>query len=410
MPTKPVLHFRIYERSPESPWVVLVHGAGGSSAIWYRQVRVFQREFNVLLVDLRGHGGSGTSDAIGSPRYTFEDVSRDVIDVLDHLNIDRAHFVGMSLGSIVIRIIAELAPDRVETLVMGGAIMRLDVRSRVLVGLGNLFKRVVPFIWLYRLFAWIIMPRKAHRKARSLFVREAQNLCRTEFLRWFRLTAEINPLLRLFRERELPHPTLYLMGEEDHLFLPAVRATVARHGRSVLEVIRGSGHVCNVEQPDVFNHLAMGGAIMRLDVRSRVLVGLGNLFKRVVPFIWLYRLFAWIIMPRKAHRKARSLFVREAQNLCRTEFLRWFRLTAEINPLLRLFRERELPHPTLYLMGEEDHLFLPAVRATVARHGRSVLEVIRGSGHVCNVEQPDVFNHLAMAFMRQPDLALVPAR
>lgn len=261
MPTKPVLHYRIFERSSESAWVVLVHGAGGSSAIWYRQVRVFQREFNVLLVDLRGHGGSGTSDAIGSPRYTFEDVSRDVIDVLDHLNIDRAHFVGMSLGSIVIRIIAELAPDRVETLVMGGAIMRLDVRSRVLVGLGNLFKRVVPFIWLYRLFAWIIMPRKAHRKARSLFVREAQNLCRTEFLRWFRLTAEINPLLRLFRERELPHPTLYLMGEEDHLFLPAVRATVARHGRSVLEVIRGSGHVCNVEQPDAFNRLAM--AFMR---------------------------------------------------------------------------------------------------------------------------------------------------
>src|SRR5690625_6421128 len=91
---------------------------------------------------------------------------------------------------------------------------------------------------------------------------------------------------------------------------------------------------------------------------------------------------------------------------CNAEFLRWFRPTAEINPLLRLFRERELPHPTLYLMGEEDHLFLPAVRATVARHGRSVLEVIRGSGHVCNVEQPDVFNRLAMAFMRQPDLAL----
>ena len=257
----PVLHYRTYERSPDAPWAVLVHGAGGSSATWYRQVRVFQREFNVLLVDLRGHGGSGSTDIRGTLRYTFEDVSRDVVDVLDHLGIDRAHFVGMSLGSIVIRIIADLAPDRVETLVMGGAIMRLDVRSRVLVTLGNLVKRFVPYIWLYRLFAWIIMPRKTHRKARSLFIREAHNLCRKEFLRWFHLTAEINPLLRLFRERELPHPTLYLMGEEDHLFLPAVRATVARHGRSALEVIRGSGHVCNVEQPDVFNRLAM--AFMR---------------------------------------------------------------------------------------------------------------------------------------------------
>lgn len=252
-----MLHHRIYEHTPEADWVVLVHGAGGSSSIWYRQVRVFQKHFNVLLVDLRGHGESGRRAPIGSLNYTFEDVSQDVIEVLDHLEIEKAHFVGMSLGSIVIRVIAEMAPERVDRLIMGGAIMRLNVRSRLLVGLGNLFKRILPYLWLYRLFAWIIMPRKRHRKARNLFVREAGKLCQTEFRRWFRLTYEINPLLRLFRERELPHPTLYLMGEEDHMFLPSVEAMVERHGNSVLRVIRGSGHVCNVERPDAFNSYAI---------------------------------------------------------------------------------------------------------------------------------------------------------
>jgi pimeloyl-ACP methyl ester carboxylesterase len=252
-----MLHHRIYEHSAGAEWVVLVHGAGGSSSIWYRQVRVFQKHFNVLLVDLRGHGESGLRPTIGSMQYTFDDVSRDVIEVLDHLAIDRAHFVGMSLGSIVIRVIAEIAPERVHTLVMGGAIMRLNVRSRLLVGLGNLFKRILPYLWLYRFFAWIIMPRKRHRKARNLFVREARKLCQGEFRRWFKLTYEINPMLRFFRERELPHPTLYLMGEEDHMFLPSVRAMVAKHRNSVLQVIRGSGHVCNVEKPEAFNRYAI---------------------------------------------------------------------------------------------------------------------------------------------------------
>jgi pimeloyl-ACP methyl ester carboxylesterase len=252
-----MLSYRTYEQGPDADWVVLVHGAGGSSAIWYRQVRVFQKHFNVMLVDLRGHGDSSRRGPIGSLNYTFEDVSRDVVEVLDHAGIDKAHFVGMSLGSIVIRVIAEIAPDRVHSLIMGGAIMRLNFRSRLLVGLGNLFKRVVPYLWLYRFFAWIIMPRKRHRKARNLFVREARKLCQSEFRRWFKLTYEINPLLRFFREKELPHPTLYLMGEEDHMFLPSVKSMVERHRNSFLQVIRGSGHVCNVEKPDDFNKYAI---------------------------------------------------------------------------------------------------------------------------------------------------------
>src|SRR5690625_7774699 len=108
MPTTRVLHERIRDRAPESPWVVLVDGAGGSSAIGYRQVRVFQREANVLLVDLRGHGGSGASDAIGSPRYTVEDVSRDGIDVPNNRNIDPHHTAGAALGYIGILRDAEL--------------------------------------------------------------------------------------------------------------------------------------------------------------------------------------------------------------------------------------------------------------------------------------------------------------
>ena len=39
-------------------WVVFVHGAGGSSSIWYKQVRDFREHFNVLLIDLRGHPAS----------------------------------------------------------------------------------------------------------------------------------------------------------------------------------------------------------------------------------------------------------------------------------------------------------------------------------------------------------------
>ncbi|MDX1674740.1 MAG: alpha/beta hydrolase [Longimicrobiales bacterium] len=253
-----MLHHKTYVNGEDRDWVVLVHGAGGSSSVWFRQLRAYREEFNLLLVDLRGHGGSARlRDGREHKPYTFESISREVVDVLDHLGIERAHFVGISLGSLIARTIAEIAPDRVASLVLGGAVVRLNIRSRILVALGNALKRVVPFMWLYRLFAWIIMPRERHKESRLLFVREAQKLARKEFLRWFRMTMELKPILRLFAERETDIPTLYLMGEEDHMFLPAARRLADSHGRSVLAVVERAGHVCNVDRPEVFNRVSI---------------------------------------------------------------------------------------------------------------------------------------------------------
>ncbi|NNE46855.1 MAG: alpha/beta fold hydrolase [Rhodothermales bacterium] len=251
-----MLHHKTYEIGPTADWVVFVHGAGGSSAIWFKQVRDFRKKFNVLLFDLRGHGESSRMP-VSQLRYTFDDVSRDIIEVLDHVGVRRAHFVGISLGSLIIRSIADIDPDRVGTVVLGGAITRLNVRSRVLVAIGNMFKHVVPYIWLYRFFAWIIMPRKRHKESRALFTREARKLCQKEFLRWFRLTSRVVPLLRSYAERELEAPTLYLMGQEDYMFLPAVQRLIETHKRSILKIIEGAGHVCNVEEPRLFNRHAI---------------------------------------------------------------------------------------------------------------------------------------------------------
>lgn len=256
-----MLSYRRHFLSPEHEWVVFVHGAGGSSSIWYRQVREFRKVFNVLLIDLRGHGDSQPPLLMPfeGDRYTFDAVSREILDVLDHEEIASAHFVGISLGCILIRTLGEIAPERVRSMVMGGAIIRLNLRSRFLVTMGNAFKRVMPYMWLYRLFAWIIMPRKRHREARNLFVTQAKRLCQKEFIRWFRLTYEVNPLLvRLFEQKELPIPTLYVMGDEDHMFLPSVTGLVRRHTRfSKLEVLPECGHVVNVDRPELFNLLSI---------------------------------------------------------------------------------------------------------------------------------------------------------
>lgn len=253
-----MLDYTTYIHKESTTWVTFVHGAGGSSSIWYKQVREFRKSFNVLLLDLRGHGKSKPSlkDAFND-NYTFDVITDDISEVIEHLKIKKSHFVGISLGTILIRNYADRCPNRVESMVLGGAILKLNFRSQVLMRLGVIFKSVVPYIWLYKFFAFIIMPHSNHRESRLLFVREARKLCQKEFLRWFKLTAEINPLLRLFRATTVEIPTLYVMGGEDYLFLPAVKKAVQRNENSSLLLIEHCGHVVNVEQPKIFNNLVI---------------------------------------------------------------------------------------------------------------------------------------------------------
>lgn len=254
-----MIHFTLYENNETEQWVTFVHGAGGSSSIWFKQIRDFQKHYNVLLLDLRGHGDSKNNQNPSSYKYyTFPALANDIIEVLDYLKIQKSHFIGISLGTILIRQLAESYPNKVQSMILGGAILKMNFRSQVLMKLGNTFKYVLPYLVLYRFFAFVIMPKRNHKNSRNLFINEAKKLYQKEFIKWFKLTAEINPVLKWFRQEELDIPTLYIMGEEDYMFLPSVREVVKRHFKTAeLCVIQNCGHVVNVEQSVVFNQTVL---------------------------------------------------------------------------------------------------------------------------------------------------------
>jgi pimeloyl-ACP methyl ester carboxylesterase len=93
------------------------------------------------------------------------------------------------------------------------------------------------------------------------------------------------------------------------------------------------------------------------------------------------------------------MFVRDAANLCQREFIRWFKMTENINPLLNQFTSIQTNVPILYIMGDEDYMFLEAVERTAKHQPTANVEIVADSGHVVNVDQPDQFNALSMNFI-----------
>ena len=106
------------EDNPSAPVVVLLHGSPGSHRDFETFAPLLARQYRVIVPDLPGFGSSSHS----VPDYSTRAHARYVLELLDRLQLERAHFVGFSMGGGVVLNIADIAPQRVESIVMLSAI------------------------------------------------------------------------------------------------------------------------------------------------------------------------------------------------------------------------------------------------------------------------------------------------
>ena len=95
--------------------IVLVHGLATNMAFWYSGVAMAMSKIGrVTVLDLRGHGKSSMPDR----GYTADEMSEDVLDLLNELNIDRAHLIGHSYGALVASAFAVRECHRIASLTL----------------------------------------------------------------------------------------------------------------------------------------------------------------------------------------------------------------------------------------------------------------------------------------------------
>ena len=97
----------------QSDTLVMVHAAMGSARRFYAWVPHLARNFRVVRLELRGHG---ESEIPAPAQLTFERLTKDVIELLDHLGVEKAHLAGSSAGAFVSQSVAANYPQRILTL------------------------------------------------------------------------------------------------------------------------------------------------------------------------------------------------------------------------------------------------------------------------------------------------------
>lgn len=101
-----------YDRRGKGTPLVLLHGYPLDHRLWDEVVPLLEDQFDLILPDLRGFGGSSTVDAF----YTMEDIASDIAGLLDFLGIQKTAIAGHSMGGYVALAFAKLYPERITGL------------------------------------------------------------------------------------------------------------------------------------------------------------------------------------------------------------------------------------------------------------------------------------------------------
>jgi len=237
----------VFHKNDSVDWIVFIHGFGGSARTWKKQIEFFSKHYNLLVLEMHKEKINEDLD--------LDKVCNLIISTLKYYKIEKAHFLGFSFSSLICLRFAVLYPEKVNSLIMGGGIVKFNLRTKFLLFLAINFKKWINYMILYRFFAYIILPRKNHRRSRSIFVNEAKKLGYDEFCRWVDLIPQTNSSLNWLDELNDDIKVLFVSGNEDHLFLKDTLKYSKKMSNSRVEIIDNCGHVCSIEQYDKFNNI-----------------------------------------------------------------------------------------------------------------------------------------------------------
>ena len=237
--------------NPALPTAVFIHGVLNDHSVWILQTRYLAHHgWNVLAIDLPGHGKSG-----GEAPISVEGAALSVAAWLDAAGVHKAALIGHSWGSLIALEVAATRPDRVSHLAMVGTAFPMAVSPALLamsqaqplqaIDLVNQFSHSMlapppsamgPGTWLYG-------------TARALMRRVlASNGAVNIFYRGFKACDDYKTGLEAMARVRCP--VLLVLGQNDQMTPPKAAQGLGRHAANATVVVVAAGHQMMLEAPE----------------------------------------------------------------------------------------------------------------------------------------------------------------
>jgi len=235
----------------DRPWIILSNSLAANYSSWDHQLSLLTQDFRILRYDTRGHGRSSAPEG----PYTFAHLTGDVLGLMDHYRIEKATFLGLSLGGMTGLGLAIDHPSRLTQLICCDAgsdapppfVDNWSARIASVESASNM-EPVAAFNkerWFTQAFI------ASHSQA----IDQAMKMILATSTRGYVECARA--LQKLDYKRHLSGikcPTLFICGAQDAASPPAVmQEMTGLLPGAALKLVDPGAHLCNIENPEGFN-------------------------------------------------------------------------------------------------------------------------------------------------------------
>lgn len=235
-----------------APWLVLSNSLATDRRIWGPQIGILSKKYRVLRYDTRGHGESQA----GAAPYDFGQLTEDVHALFETLEINRADFMGISLGGMTGLAFAMCAPDRVGRLVCCDARASTPDSGKAMweSNIASLRKNGVAGLIEPTLEHWFTEDFMAATKNTEILATVRSMFSATSATGYEGSARALQNLDMLEGLPNLKCDTLYVVGDSDtEAPVPVMQDMADRTPGAELKILPNAAHLSNIEQSAAFN-------------------------------------------------------------------------------------------------------------------------------------------------------------
>jgi len=239
------LHYQVEGRE-DAPWLILSNSLGTDLDMWLPQVPSLLERYRVVRYDTRGHGQSSVTPG----PYSIEQLSNDVIALMDHLGIERAHFCGLSMGGMIGMWLGINRPERLDRLVLCNTSSKMGAPEAYNARIEKVLKEGMAPIVPGVLDRWFTRDFQRYAAAQVKLVSDM--LLRQPAEGYAAACAAVRDMDLRAKLGAINVPTLVIAGKQDLATPPADGREIADHVNGARYVELNAAHLSNWEVAQSF--------------------------------------------------------------------------------------------------------------------------------------------------------------
>jgi 3-oxoadipate enol-lactonase len=242
-----------YEIKGQGHPLVLIHGLGSSSRDWEPQIDFFAEYFQVISLDLRGHGK--TSKPRGP--YSMEMIAEDTARLIKELGVGPVHILGISLGGMVAFQLALDYPDLVRSMVITNSTPEMVPRTfkdKIAIWQRFIIVRLMGMRKMGQVLADRFLPHPEHEELRRIFIERWAENDKPAYLEVMKSVVGWSVMDRL---GDIACPTLVIGADGDYFPTADKEVYTSLIKNARLVIVKNSMHALPAEKPEEFNQLCL---------------------------------------------------------------------------------------------------------------------------------------------------------